>query len=115
MTSEFNDFDIPFDRVMDLNPEKCGIIYLVEPGKVNMKVVPKDEFLRYKFELIKWVKKKDSPDDRYFHFETEINGIWSYEKEKRLIEARKSREEKAKELQEERDFKKMCDAMGVEI
>ena len=109
------EFDIPFDKVMDLHLEKNGVIYKTGNKKnpVDMQIMTPEEFSRFKFELVKWIKKKPEPDDRVMHFETEIDGLWSYDKEMRLIESRKTRIEKAKELKDKIDFHNECKKAGI--
>lgn len=107
--------EIPFESVIDLCINKMSVIYKVgrEAGSVKIMILSDQAFYKYKFELIKWLKKRPNPEDRVMRFETEGDGIWSFKKEQRLIEARKTREEKHDELQEKIWFKQELEKRGI--
>lgn len=106
---------IPFEIVLDLNPGKRGVIIKDSASKIKTSMIILDlkEFNKYKFELVKWLKKKALPEERFLPFETEIDGIWSYDKESKLIEARKSREEKSIELNDKIWLHEECKKRGI--
>ncbi|MBE9542543.1 MAG: hypothetical protein IMF01_09510 [Proteobacteria bacterium] len=108
-------FDIPFANVMDLHPEKRGIIYLASiPGKCKMFIVDESkDFNLYKFELIKWLKKRKVPEARVMMFEVQERGYWSPSKEDQLVERRKTRDEKDSDLQESIEFINECKKHGI--
>jgi hypothetical protein len=107
--------EIPFESVTDLCINQKAIIYRVskEDGLIRVKTLKDKEFNKYKFELIKWLKKRPDPEDRVMRFETMDNGVWSYDKEQRLVEARKTREEKRAELNDEIWLKQELKKRGI--
>ena len=57
---------------------------------------------RFKFEHIKYIKTLPNPDDRVADFEIrDKNGLPDFDKERRLIESRKTREERQAEIKED--------------
>lgn len=91
---------IPYEIVTDLDLEKNGVIYRTNkrPFYRDTAYLEHKDFIMFKFELIKYLKKKPIPDDRVLPCECLENGTWSMHKEEKLIEARKTRYEKQKEL-----------------
>lgn len=68
-----------------------------------------------KFEHIQHIKKKPNPSDRVADFEcVHEDGGFSFEKQERLIEMRKTREEKAAELKDELELMEKMKKAGIE-
>jgi len=112
-------YGIKFDKVEDLLPQEHKVFVKVGPPLfIETKILDPDHFMRFEFEIIKWVKTKPDPDDRIFHFETlemiDNQLIYSYDKETRLIEARKTKTEKLAEKQERIDLITECQRLGID-
>lgn len=107
--------DISMAKVLDFVPSKRAVIYKtgIKHNPVDVFILDERDFNRFKFKAIKWIKRKKEPEDRMWPFEAEVLGIWSYSKEKKLIESRKTREEKSAELQEQIEFNKELKKRGL--
>ena len=110
-----NSFDINFSDVKDLDPERCGVIYRTgtPPFYHNMRILDKKEFLKFKFELTKFIKKHPDPEERYYPYEVQEGGCYSIIKEERLIESRKTREEKNKDMDYQNWLRAECKRIGI--
>lgn len=97
---------IQFSNVMGLIPEQLAVIVRSSTTPWAKKIcMEKESFMRFKFQAIKWIRKRELPEDRCWYFETlNKNGCWSFEKQEKLIESRKTRKEKAQEKKEEREL-----------
>lgn len=81
-----------------------------------MKRLTSKEFKLFKFEAIRWVKKKPNPDDRAWPFELENeHGCYDYEKEQKIISQRKTRQEKEDEKQEDQYWKEKYRKHGLDL
>lgn len=117
------------DMIYDLIPDKRLMLlryheYYKEladpspkfPGMTLIPVTIKDPkmFERIKFEYIKHIKTLPDPRDRVADWEfRDENGLPDFDRYDRLVEKRKTREEKAKELQDEIELKKQFDKYKI--
>lgn len=86
-------------------------------GSTLIPVTVKDDnlFTRIKFEYIKHIKTLPNPEDRVADWEwRDKNGLLDWDKFERLVEKRKTREEKSKEFNDELQIKKDCERFGIE-
>ena len=107
---------IDFNTVVDLVPSECTVIVRTGPDAFDLEkvILTQSDFALFKFEAIRWVRKRPDPQDRLFHFETiGEHGVWSFDKEQRLIESRKTRNEKDKERAEDEAIYKLLKERGI--
>lgn len=84
-------------------------------GLIFFKVDNDVLFNRIKFEYIKYIKSLPNPEDRVADFECrDENDLPDFDKMDRLIEKRKTRDEKAKEFNDELEIKRLCEKNNVE-
>lgn len=87
--------NINFDDVIDLIPRDQTV--LLKNPKAELfcsgRILKKSEFDMFKFNIIKWLRKKKNPNDRILRYETEENGVWNLEKEENLIKSRMTKKE----------------------
>tara|TARA_R110000803_G_scaffold162194_1_gene225829 strand:+ start:29756 stop:30118 length:363 start_codon:yes stop_codon:yes gene_type:complete len=97
---------IKFCDVVDIN-KRTRTIHVRggnAPG-IESVVLEKSPFALFKFKAVQWIKKQNLPENRCWYFETESkDGVWSLEKERNLIEKRKSKKEKLSDKIEEQDW-----------
>ena len=75
----------------------------------------KKDYRKVKFEFIKYIKTLSDPEDRVDDSECkDENGVMDFAKRDRLIESRKTREERDLEFAEEIQIKKDCERFGIE-
>ncbi len=87
-----------FDTVLDLCIETKKIMYIASPGNVDFIQLPAREFNKYKFELIKYLKKLPKPEDRYLPYEiVDQDNVYSLEKELAIMKSRQTKEEQDEE------------------
>ena len=126
---EFKEKEIFMDMIFGLLPKDKAIILRPhnyyrsiadnrrDPmSKHLLKVIleSQEQFNRLKFEFIKYIKTLPKPEDRVMDFEYENEkGLPDFDKMRRLIEMRKTREEKSQEMQEELRIKKLCKDLGI--
>jgi len=111
-------FGISFENVLDLLPERLGIIIRTPHKEVPVDIIhlPKNKFQVFKFEAIKWIKARPHPEDRVWNFEKRNHhGVWCYDKETRLVEARKTPKEKENEKQERKWLHEQARKLGLDL
>lgn len=108
-------------RVILVHPHEHYLNVCDDPNspviKYGMQITIPEEsmFNRIKFEWIKFIKTRECPDDRVASFEwRDENGVPDFEKLERLIERRKTIEEKRIEIEEELKIKEDCEKFGIE-
>lgn len=122
--------DLFIDMIKDMIPWRQGIVLHYHEYYRGLSTTPEDPLLKYgiliegisdqdfakiKFEWIKFIKTRPNPDDRVADFEwRDKDGLPDFDKLERLIERRKTREEKQKELLDEMELKKAFDKHGLE-
>ena len=109
--------DIKFENVLDLAPKKLTVLVSEPFATLGISAYELDHFNfeRFKFHLIKWIKKRPNPEDRVLNFEAlNEDGVWDYDRESFLIETRKSREEKQKEKDDEMAMREKAKELGIE-
>lgn len=116
--SDISSIGISFHDVMDLNLKKRGVIHKDPSAKLGVTMTelsPKD-FRLFKFEAIRWIKRKPGPEERAWPFELENeHGCYSYGKERKIIQQRKTRQEKDDERKEEQELKELFKQHGLDI
>lgn len=126
----FKDLDLYIDMIYSLIPSRRVMLIRYHPYYASISdkqnIIPKGclipvtvddekEFNKIKFEYIKHIKKAKNPEDRVADFEyMDTRMIPDFEKMDRLIEKRKTREEKAQELKEEIDIFQLCTKNRIE-
>ena len=107
---------IRFEYVIDLIPKKLEILYRTKNHPYfDTLVLPEKEFRRFKFELIKWLKKRPRPEDRVMRFEClDEQGHFLFELEEKLIESRTTRKEKMIQQKKEEQIAQMMKERGIE-
>jgi len=81
---------------------------------MKIHVADKMKFNKIKFSYIKYIKGRPNPDDRVADFEfRDKRGLPDFDKLERLIEMRKTREEKQTELDDEINIKNLCEKHNV--
>lgn len=129
-TLKFKDHDLFIDMIYNLIPDKRLMLLRAHPyyeelrdknepfkSKTLISVTVQDEsmFNRIKFEFIKFIKTLKNPENRVADWEwRDKDGLPDWDKLERLVEKRKTREEKAKEFNDELQIKKDCERFGVE-
>ena len=116
--SELSSIGIYFETVYDLIPDQNAVIYRDPKGRLGVarKVLTPDEFKKFKFEAIKWIKKRPTPEDRAWPFELQNeHGCYSYDKERQIIQQRKTRKEKEDERKEEQYWKEQFKKAGLDL
>lgn len=84
-------------------------------GLIFFKVDNDILFNRIKFEYIKFIKTLPKPEDRVADFEyRDENNLPDFDKMDRLIEMRKTRDERAAELKDEIEIKQQCEKFNIE-
>lgn len=122
--------DLYIDSLITVYPDKRAILLKYHPYYMQISDDPKDSlnkygifvtipdpvtFNRIKFEYIRHIKTLPSPEDRVADYEwRDEQGLPDFEKLDRLIEKRKTAEEKKKELMEEIEIKRACEKYGIE-
>ena len=104
---------IKFTDVIDLDTDTREVL-VRRPSYARIKLSAKD-FSIFRFEAVKWIKTKEKPEDRIWQFET-IGplGVWSFEKEQKLIESRMTREERRAEKMAYENIKRLLKERGLE-
>tara|TARA_Y100000310_G_scaffold243676_1_gene248228 strand:- start:9395 stop:9754 length:360 start_codon:yes stop_codon:yes gene_type:complete len=116
--SDTSSIGISFHDVMDLNVKRRGVIHRDPRAKlgVTMTELSSSDFKRFKFEAIRWIKKRPDPQERSWPFELENeHGCYSYDKERKIIQQRKTRQEKDDERKEEQELKELFKQHGLDI
>jgi len=104
-----------FDEVLDLMPENCSVILRIQEFPYCCQIfLHENDFPRFKFEAIKWIKKRAHPEDRLWPFEAKEGKFYSYDKELFITESRKTRKEKDAEKQEHIGMLKLFKEHGIE-
>lgn len=110
-------FGIEFIAVRDLDPKNNKVIIrdLSKWLYTTETQLDQKEFNKFKFEFIKWLKQRVDPQDRVAEFEyRDEHGLPDWDKQERLIEKRKTRAEKERDLQDELLIMKLSKKAGVE-
>ena len=108
---------INFCLIRDLEPHKCAVLLKsLENDFFTKRVVLKEkDFINLRFNYIKWIKQDPDPQRRVAPFEyTDKNGLPDFDLMDKLIEQRKTKEEKKRERDEEQSLKDMCKKLGLE-
>lgn len=122
--------DLYIDMIRGLNLDKKTVILhpheyykdicdeptnpLIKYG-MQVTIYDADIFNKVKFEYIKHIKTLPNPEERVASFEwRDENGLPDWPRFERLVESRKTREEKRKEFDEELEIKKACHRLGIE-
>lgn len=127
---EWKGFEIYIEDIEGMVPRKNMILVKKSPyydeiiesehqikfSKISAIVINKTRtYDRVKFEYIKHIKKSDNPDDRVADFEVEDEfGFPDFDRLDRLIEKRKTKEERESELSDELYIKNECEKHGLE-
>ena len=87
--------NIKFSDVIDLIPERQTILLRNPKAELfcSGRILMKKDFDLFKFNIVKWLRKQKNPNDRILRYETEENGVWSLDKEEKLIKSRMTRKE----------------------
>lgn len=111
----------PTRKTMILHPHEYYLPICDDPKcpliKYGMQVTIYNDQLynRIKFEYVRYLKTLPDPEDRVADYEWRTEeGLPDFDKLERLIEKRKTAEEKRKELMEELEIKKACERFGIE-
>jgi len=125
----YNGHEIFIDFISMIIPDKKAIV--IKPHRAYLPLAdnPNDPLIKYgifvtitsdqalkdiKFKYINYIKTLPDPDDRVADFEwRDKNGLPDFDKQERLIERRKTRAEKQKELDEEIEIKKACEKHNI--
>jgi hypothetical protein len=105
---------ISFDSVLDLCPQRESVLVRHSAPPWCREIKLGDNFTRFKFDAIKWIKKRPRPEDRVWLFEIsdpDVNS--SFEKLDHLIDSRKTRVEKEKERIENERIEKLIRDRGL--
>jgi len=105
---------INFCDVLDIRPDELAVIIRGDaPHWCSKITLDKRAFGRFKFDCVKWIRQRTKPEDRCWYFETlNESGVWSLDKERALIESRKTRTEKEDEKKEEHELRELMKKYG---
>jgi len=104
---------IAFSDVLDLCPKRESVLIKHQVSPWCREIVLGGNFSRFKFEAIKWIKKRPRPEDRCWMFEIDDPEPGkSFEKLDQLIESRKTRLEKEKERIQNEHIEKLLKERG---
>lgn len=128
-TVTVNGFNIGIEFIKDIIDHKQSIVTFfhlelnkmaderyrdLERWGLMIPIKDKKEFNMIKFSYISHIKKREDPRDRVAHYEClDSNLITDFNKLEKLIETRKTREEKNRELKEEIELKKVFDKKRI--
>ena len=106
---------ILFYDVLDLLPAERSCLIRLGQAPWCKKISLGNNWTRFQFEAIKWVKKKKAPDDRFWESEIKTQqGSVDFIKMDALIESRKTRAEKEAEKSERNEMNKQYIKLGLE-
>lgn len=112
---------IPWNRRVLLKPRKiyAELASNLRDSSIRFFIVVDDienkDMSRFKFEHVKYIKTLPDPQDRVADFEiVDKNGIPDFDKERKLIETRKTRQERQKEIKEDLELVKEFEKAGYD-
>lgn len=124
------ELDLYMDMISNIIPDKKLLImhyhdyykqWIDESSRVphcslvTVTVPDPDIFNKIKFEWIKWIKTDPNPDNRVADWEWRTErGLPDFDKLDKLVESRKTRAEKQKEIDDELELIKECERLGVD-